>query len=102
MVQAQEMTFESLPPSVQEAINLLRKVKDEAIRGVGSYGTCNCPVAMGYSVIAEPSWSRLSLISKGILVEAGWGPAIYNEFIDWHDSFVNRKRTKPFLERLLE
>jgi hypothetical protein len=88
--------------SVQKAIVLLYWVKDRAIAGVGEHGAYDSPIAKGYGVIARRLWMAVSERDQAILLDAGWTPEVFDDFVEWY-SYDPSKRIdrQTILEAIL-
>jgi hypothetical protein len=95
-----ERIFKKLAANVQQWIRLLFTRKEEALKGVGSHGTCNCPLARAFDVEAKVIWDKLYSSDKEKLIAAGFTREIYEEGIPWYDEGVNYgHKTLACLER---
>ena len=96
-----EIIFKSLPKNIQKALRLIRKVKSEAIMGVGRHDYNYSPVANGFGVFCTFKWDKLGSYSKRKLKEAGWNGNIYRSFMNWYDGSSNRNNKEDFLRTYL-
>jgi len=93
---AKEIIFESLPEDVQKALELLKKVREKAIKGIRGHKISDCPIAKGYMVIASGLWSNIYGGNLARLENAGWNKKIYSSFLRWYDcpSIRSKNRLK--------
>ena len=100
MSKQKKLTFRSLSKNVQKAFKLLRKVKDQAITGVGRHDYNYSPISCGFGVFVFSKWSQWGSLSKRKLKEAGWNGNIYRSFMNRYDG-GDRNNKEDFLKTYL-
>ena len=84
----EEITFESLSEDIQKALELLKKVRERAVEGVGGHKISSCPIAKGYGVITSALWPDICGDNLARLEDAGWNETIYSSFLRWYDCLL--------------
>ena len=95
---SKEITFSSLPETIQKALVLLWRERKFAIGGVGFHTPYACPIACAYGVVAG-YWGSISRPKKTHLVNKGWTFGTYNSFIKWYDMVDRDGKSLALIER---